>query len=550
MKKIKTFFIQLFLLTMILQTSEYFCGLDKAYASAVNISNPEIASIDTDNDTITVEFDIDWSASWRDSENYDAVWVFLKYTTTAYSASVSWSHAMLSESGLNPSGFDVGSGTTLEILVPNDKVGCFIQRSAVGTGSVSTDAVRIVWDYAASGLTDENALSGSVALRIFGIEMVYIPEGGFYVGYNSDGSAAADSWPEYGASTSSLAPVISSEAGIEFQNSVAGYWYYNSGGNTGEDADGAIFNISEQFPKGFKAFYLMKYEISQGQYRDFLNNLTRTQQNSRTASQTASQFTLYSSGSLTGRNGIRVPASVPSTVITFGCDFDADGTHDETTDGEWIACNYLTNMDLCAYADWAGLRPMSEFEYEKACRGPLAPVTSEFAWGNTTATQALGPSLSGTNAESSSATGIGLSNHNGAGTDIVGPIRCGFASYSGGNNRYTTGAGYYANGELSGNLHERVVTYGNSTGRGFSGSHGDGSLNSTGNATNYDWPGLDATPSNGITGTIGSGIRGGGYDTATSGDLRMSARADAADYSNFGTRLINVGGRLARSRDS
>ena len=28
---------------------------------------------------------------------------------------------------------------------------------------------------------------------------------------------------------------------------------------------------------------------------------------------------------------------------------------------------------LISFADWAGLRPMSELEYEKACRGPLPP---------------------------------------------------------------------------------------------------------------------------------------------------------------------------------
>jgi len=38
------------------------------------------------------------------------------------------------------------------------------------------------------------------------------------------------------------------------------------------------------------------------------------------------------------------------------------------------ACNLLSWWDGAKFAAWAGLRPMSELEYEKACRGPLKPV--------------------------------------------------------------------------------------------------------------------------------------------------------------------------------
>jgi hypothetical protein len=38
---------------------------------------------------------------------------------------------------------------------------------------------------------------------------------------------------------------------------------------------------------------------------------------------------------------------------------------------------------MAAFADWSGLRPMSELEYEKACRGYNTPaVPNEYAWGN------------------------------------------------------------------------------------------------------------------------------------------------------------------------
>ena len=57
--------------------------------------------------------------------------------------------------------------------------------------------------------------------------------------------------------------------------------------------------------------------------------------------------------------------------------------------------------------------------------------------------------------------------------------------------------------DRSGSVWERVVTVGDSTGRAFRGSHGDGMV-SYGFATLDDWP-------KGCTETSGFGFRGGGY---------------------------------------
>lgn len=69
---------------------------------------------------------------------------------------------------------------------------------------------------------------------------------------------------------------------------------------------------------------------------------------------------------------------------------DDDGVYNETTDGKWIACNWLTWMDGAAYTDWAALRPFTELEFEKAARGPQLVVNDEYSWGSTDLTQAEG----------------------------------------------------------------------------------------------------------------------------------------------------------------
>src|SRR5208283_4202281 len=94
------------------------------------------------------------------------------------------------------------------------------------------------------------------------------------------------------------------------------------------------------------------------------------------------------------RNGIVVTGlpAVITSPMTFGCKLS--GSANGSTDGEWIAMNYSYWLDAAAYAAWAGLRPYTELEYEKAARGPITPVNGEYAWGSTGITNATGPSNS------------------------------------------------------------------------------------------------------------------------------------------------------------
>ncbi|OIO79689.1 MAG: hypothetical protein AUJ89_04455 [Candidatus Omnitrophica bacterium CG1_02_43_210] len=495
----------------------------EASANNISVTNASITGQSTSAETCKVQFDISWENSWRHALNYDAAWVFIKYSTDS---GATWSHATLKTSGTNPANFSQGAGTGLDIVVPTDLKGAFLERTSNGVGSVSTVSIQFVWDWGANGLS-----AGTTArVKVFAIEMVYIPESVFYAGDNASSTASlkqgsADSNPWYVNDSDAMA-----------MN--GGEFYYVTGSNTGEGATGAAFTIPAAFPSGFDAFYIMKYEISQGQYRDFLNTLTRAQQNTRTVSQTASQFVMSNNAAVVYRNGLRAPASIPAGAITFGCDFDANGTFDESTDGEWIACNYLSWMDIAAYADWAGLRPFSELEFEKAARGNLTSINSEYAWGSTSITDAATLANSGLTNEGVSETGAGLCNYGNDG--VQAPLRTGFAATST-TKRAQAGASYYGVMELSGNNRERCVTVGNSTGRAFTGTAGNGSLSSNGNTDNSDWPGYVGSE---VTAATGSGFRGGDWSGAI-GLLCISDRASAANTDT--TRDTTYGGRCART---
>jgi len=504
-----------------------FLSISALFANNLSVSNVSLVDQDTSSDTLVVEFDISWSNAWKDPVNNDAAWVFFKYSTDSGST---WYHATLKTAGTNPTGFSSGtkasgSFAALDIIVPDDKKGCFVQPRSLGAGSLSFTDLQAVWDYGQDGVSDSTAVASTTRVKVFGIEMVYIPEEGFYAG---DGTAGTNGEFQYGGSATGEPGAINSEEGITFMNNSTNGWYYKSAGNPGETSTGAAFWVSEAFPKGYQAFYLMKHEITQGQYADFLNNLTSTQASNRFPNQSGN-YRHTISGSYASYSATRADR----------------------------ACNYISWMDVAAYGDWASLRPITELEFEKACRGPIYPVTSELAWGTTSVLAAQ--NISGTENGTETITDAGAECNYygpvfGGGDGGQGPLRAGIFSTSVTTTRLASGAGYYGNMELSGNVAELTVTLGNVTGRGFSGTHGDGTLTSTssyeGNATNLDWPGISSTASQGVTSATGSGFRGGHWNVGGVWDdsnpgLEVSYRTNAAK--NDASRTNTYGGRCART---
>lgn len=425
-----------------------------------------------------VQFDLSWDNSWRTGTlngtspgNYDAAWVFIKFRSFG-----AWQHAKLStDSTLHI------APTGCKITPTSDGVGVFIYRGSDGSGDNNWTSIQLRWNYPSNSLLD----TAQVEVRVFGIEVVYVPQGAFYVG---SGGTEAGSFTDGSWTSGATTPFqITSEGALGIDNVGGKLWGTSQSGYStiGNALDDAEATLPADFPKGYKAFYCMKYEISQGQYADFLNTLTASQQSTRA----------YIGGG--NRNAISKTNNVYSSSKSY------------------VSCNNLSWADGAAYCDWAGLRPMTELEFEKACRGVASSAVGEFAWGTNKIAQLRytvgsenGSSESITEYYNTSDSGNALVSNT---VSLSGPLRVGiFAAQSSGTEqqkRVRSGASYWGIMELSGTLWERCVTIGNAKGRSFTGVCGDGALDGNGDADATNWPN--------IADADGSGLRGGSWGNAS-----------------------------------
>lgn len=458
-----------------------------SYTNNLNVDSPVLTGQNTSQDFTYVKFNMTWEHSWRDEINWDAAWVFVKYKETG---SNEWENAYLSPIASNhiiPVAYTCSVGVT-NINSTDRGIGIFIYRNSSGSGNNSISDLKLRWDYGANNLNDD----ATVTVKVFAIEMVYVPEGSFYVG---DANASTTScFYSYGTTNPYH---ITSEGLINIGQTIGYLW-------ADRYAENSV--LSAEFPKGYSPFYCMKYEISQGQYAEFLNTLTQSQV------------------------GARFPNQNGSWRHTISL---SEGKYSALRPDR--ACNWLSWADGSAYTDWAGLRPMTELEFEKACRGTQPVVDEECSWGtsNIIAATTISGIEDGTETITNSGANCCFGNItyiNGDGDK--GPLRCGIFAQSA-TTREQAGASYYGIMELTGNMWERIITLANSTGRIFTGCHGDGSLSEGGDANVPNWPNTDS---------IGAGFIGGASNYT--GDFEISNRL-AAGYVNA-DRYFSYGFRSVR----
>ncbi len=310
-------------------------------------------------------------------------------------------------------------------------------------------------------------------------------------------------------------------------------------------------SLPAAYPKGYRGFYLMKYELSQEQYTAFLNALNLNQQKARVANNNFAQMKTgdYVFGDLKRpncRNGIAfIMSKAANAPVVFGNNLNPENPFFAEDDGQTLACNYLSPADMLAYCDWSGLRPMSELEYEKACRrpAPQIPQEGEYGWNaawGVNRVMGMGDVIAqGTERE---VTADESENVNSGGR-VNGPLRCGvFATSRTG--QVEAGATYWGLMEMCGNVGEMCYNA-NVQGRNlnaidFTNSHGDGYLNADGTTnvpTGY-WPVVKEAIA----------VRGGSF---AGGDslLRTSDRTLAVGnyFAAFTTRDSSIGFRAGRS---
>lgn len=333
------------------------CGVLEASATALQITNISTTNLDQTNGTVDIEFDIAWNDSWRLSSgpiNWDAAWVFVKFKKNGGD----WKRATLLDSGHTaPSGSEVVRGLVDEQsafnISTNPAVGAFIYRSAVGQGTFSKQNVRLRWKYSQDGVS----VGDSLSFRVFGVEMVYISQGEFYAGDSeinyyalTQGSTDYDPWYISGEGAITTTNTAGTSGGTNSERTETKYYYRGP-----ILQDGEIFTLPAAFPKGFNATYMMKYEITQEQWTQFFNTLpsgTPQDNHDVTGAKGSSGLIHHNNVSWSGSGDASLP------------DQGSGATYCS------VAMNYLSWPDLAAYLDWSGLRPFTELEFEKACRGP------------------------------------------------------------------------------------------------------------------------------------------------------------------------------------
>lgn len=499
----------------------------KVLASGIQVLNTTVTT-NSDKKTAQVKFTVTWDHSWRISseatgpKNWDAAWVFIKFREVP---NEDWYHGYLATgTGVKhkvPDNADYKVGTSPANINGKDVnpgVGAFIYRKTDGNGNFTAQDVELEWDYEANGLTGGE----QVEVCVLATEMVYVPEGAFYAGdFSSTGRLI-----NY---TSTAPAFINAETTPSHMRSYFSESYKSwtgAGAGVGDDFDYYTGrNLDANYPKGYAGFYCMKHEITQGEYVLFLNKVSVAVKNAGT----------YFPNKAEARHGIVKNGGTGTTPASYDLKNAGDA---------FRACNFLSAKDVLAYLDWAGLRPMTELEYEKACRGtlavPSAPNNTQYAWGSISINNALGLSNEGMNNEAPSNVeancAVGKVGSDSKVTAVLsGPIRSGgFATPV--SSRTKAGATYWGIMEMSGNLWERCVGLGNATGRTFIGNHGNGEI---GPGVNPDLPGTWPN----INGT-GLGFRGGSFedhpDRARISDRLKANDTDASRQDSYGGRGVRT----------
>lgn len=564
-----------------------------AMASNLKVTNARIAEIKEvtvgvqKKDTAIIKFDISWDNSWKDNENWDAAWVFVKFYDVS---ECKWGHAWLcDDAGTYGVGDEnghparmtmeksyIGAAVNGSETREQRNVGCFLfnKNETEGDGDWYTfqyGPTSYGKNYNQSPINASNchwrAVNEAIASQAkpYTVTGSTIKEGvligvGTYNGTDYGGVY-------YNGYLSCFSAAMTANKGNNTYNamseapshgvSVRMYWtgstdcnnMYWCSGNYGLNHRNQMAywtQLPEAYPLGYKAFYCMKTEVSQWLYTEFLNTIPFL----------AEGYSDDEHPRFPDKFGVN-RFNIKRTSEKYIIDANNDDEDSQASDGKWIAVNWMSWQDLEAFADWAGLRPMTELEFEKACRGPypyMPAVKNEYAWGTT---NIFIPSKSAPYSNKNQRSEVIADNSesgspvtpnclyygaNANYTAIDGPTVTGqFARSS--STRQAAGATYYGVLDMSGNVWEICMSvYMNSSNSNPShtfryNDHGDGELKDDGTCVG------NAFLSTAYNGQC-YGLRGGGWETTATKQLTISNRQNAV---NGAGRTKSTGFRCVRS---
>ena len=447
---------------------------------------------------------LSWRHSWRDPAsssrgNHDGVWLFAK---------------RLDDTG-RWMPMKIASATAGAAYVADrsrDGLGVFVYRTSPASGDAQAQ-LFVRW-------SDSDAQR----IRVYAWPMVWVPEGSFQLG---DGAASTPG--RFHAGEDAGKPYTVTAATIELGQRAGALWADASrtplpAGVPGPSPwDGATGQLPAVFPTGYRAFWIQRYEVTQGQYADFLDSLSPEQAAARAPGPADFRG-----------SGRPLPDNYRYTVAM------RDG-HWQAAQPRW-SMNWLIWSDGTALADWAGLRPMTELEFEKAARGAAPAVPGEYAWGTTTIVAIRGfEGVDGSGGEQALPPEANTSwSPSVKDRPLLGPYGAGLLAER--QTRQGRGESYWGVADLSGNLVEMAVSAGVASGRRFVPEHGDGLIDAQGNADVSGWPRIASRER--AFGDYGFGYRGGDFYNPER-DLRTSSR----NVATFGgtRRLFGLGFRAVRS---
>ncbi|MBM4143887.1 MAG: hypothetical protein FJ225_09910 [Lentisphaerae bacterium] len=309
-----------------------------AAARADNLTLENVTIAPRDAKTAIVKFDISWTNAWRWGDFHDAAWVFFKVRPTDAGA---WQHArLIADQPVNPAGFSTGEGTPLTAVVPSDRLGAFVRLAQDGNGRVAAKGVTLLCDALPLLNTEHRTLNTDI--HGCAIEMVYVNEGAFYLGSGGDELNRFYQWTD--GEQNSKPYRVASAGAIPTGRQKDKLW---ASGIVPEDGG----EIPAAFPNGYRAFYAMKFShITLGQYASFLSTIAEAD-----------------------ARRLSYPGFFGELIAGTGT--PPDPIYATATPHQ--PCPWLGWLDGATFAAWAGLRPMTELEYEKAIRGADAPLLNE-----------------------------------------------------------------------------------------------------------------------------------------------------------------------------